>query len=120
MRSRILCGNTILRRKRTPTPMEKKFSIYFMCAFQVKLLSMWMPRNLMQMEKGTVVLLVFIISSVFIIFCLRWKCIEVDLLAFTFYLLYANHSVIVVNSWLTIFSREFRTESLCNMLVSSA
>ena len=37
-----------------------------------------------------------------------WKSIAVDLLAYTFNLLNANHSVIFGISWLTILTREFR------------
>ena len=33
-----------------------------MCAFQAKLLSMYMPKDLVEMEKGSVLLLIFIIG----------------------------------------------------------
>ena len=43
--------------------------ICFVCAFKVRLLSKYMPKDLVEMEKGSVVLLLFImLSSVFIIF----------------------------------------------------
>ena len=60
MRSRILCCNSTLKLKRTPTPFEIFVFIFCMCAFQVKLLSMRMPKNLVEMEKETVVLLIII------------------------------------------------------------
>ena len=49
-------------RKRTPSPFEYSLFICLVCAFQAKLLSMYIPRNLVEMEKGSVVLLIFIIG----------------------------------------------------------
>ena len=41
----------------------------FVCAFHVEILSLYMPRNLVEMENGTVVLLISImLSSIIIIF----------------------------------------------------
>ena len=58
-----------------------------------------MHRNLVEMEIGTVVLVIFIIlSSVFMILRWEWKNIAVDLFAFTFNLLDSSHSVIFGNS----------------------
>ena len=49
-----------MRWKRTPTHLEMFVFICFVCAFQVKLLSMYMPKDLVELVKGTIVLLVFI------------------------------------------------------------
>ena len=60
-------------------PLLWKF-ICFMCAFQVKLLSMYIPKNLAELEKGTVVLLIVImLSSVCKFFSWGWKSIAVEL-----------------------------------------
>ena len=48
MRSKILWRSSYLRKEGTPTPLE---FFNYLCAFQVKLLSMYMPRNLVEMVK---------------------------------------------------------------------
>ena len=55
----------------------------------------------------------------FYIFLQCWKNIAKMFLAFRCSLSDVNHSVIFCNSWLTILTRQFRSESLYNMLVSS-
>ena len=49
---------SFLWREKTFTPFEKNFFMCFVCEFKVKVLSMYMPKDLVEMEKGTVVLLI--------------------------------------------------------------
>ena len=54
MRINTLYGNSLLRRDSTPTPFDIFVVIWLMSAFQVRLLSMLMPRNFVLVVKGIV------------------------------------------------------------------
>ena len=55
MRFKILYDNSLLRRNCTPTPFDIFVVMYLMLAFQVRLLSMLMPRNFVIVVKGIIV-----------------------------------------------------------------
>ena len=75
-----------------------------------------MSKNLVDMKKVTMVLLIFImLSAVCMIFLWGWKSIATNVLAFRFSLLDANYLAIFYISWLTMFTRVFGSESLYKM-----